>query len=83
MSVSVLQTILTVPPSCSSIFGTFYIMYNYMVITPRACARGKAIAIVCRRVVVVTRSRDLGIRATHKYNESIEFGKKKKKKITH
>jgi hypothetical protein len=46
------------------------------IFTPRACARGKLIG---RGVVVVQKiatSRVLGIWATRKYNESIEFGKK-------
>ena len=53
---------------------------KHNVITPRACARGKAIIFVCRLLSVIgmkiTRSRDLGIQVTCKHNESVEFGKK-------
>ena len=56
----------------------------YIIITPRACARGKAIGFVCHRlssvVIVVSmkiaKSRDLGIGMTLKHNESIEVGEK-------
>ena len=53
-----------------------------ILITPHACARGKAIGFVCHLLLSVivgtkiARSRDLGIQATRKHNESVEFGKK-------
>ena len=50
-------------------------------ITPRACARGKAIGFVCLlSVIVITtkiaRSGGIGIWATRKQNKSVEFSKK-------
>ena len=59
-------------------------------ITPRACARGKAIGLSvcrCRHVVVVVvvvvvvgtkiaRSRVLGVYACYKHNQSIDIGEK-------
>ena len=47
-------------------------------ITPRACARGKAIGFVSQSVVVtkITRSPHLGTWATRKYDETVEIGDK-------
>ena len=51
-------------------------------IAPCACARGKVIGRVVVVVIVVVVStkiaisRDVDVYATHKHNESIEFGKK-------
>ena len=55
------------------------ILIIIIIITPRACARGKAIGRVIVVVVVVVStkiaiSRDVGVYATCKHNESIEFG---------
>ena len=50
-----------------------------IIITPRACARGKVIGRVVVVVVVSTKiaiSRDIDVQATRKHNESIQFGKK-------
>ena len=51
-----------------------------LLITPRACTRGKAIGFVCRLSSVVTtkiaRSRVLGICACCNYNESVDIGEK-------
>ena len=51
--------------------------FNFIVFTPRACTRGKVIG----RVVVVVSTkitifRDVGVQATRKHDESIEFGEK-------
>ena len=51
----------------------------FLFITPRTCARGKAISFVCLSSVVVTkiaRSRVLGICACCKHNESVDIGEK-------
>ena len=51
-------------------------LLNRIVITPHACARGKVISRVVN-VVVSTKiaiSRDVGIYATRKHNELVEFG---------
>ena len=55
------------------------IVASLSLITPRACARGKAVGFVCLLSVVVTkiaRSPHLGIWATRKYDESVEIGDK-------
>ena len=50
------------------------------IITPRACARGQVIGFVCRLSSVVStkisRSDDIGIWATHKYNVSVNIVEK-------
>ena len=54
------------------------VLARYSIVTLHACARGKVIG--RDRVVVVstkiTISRDVGVYATCKHNESIEFGEK-------
>ena len=54
------------------------IIRPHQIITPRACARGKAIGFCLSSVVgtkIVT-SRDLGISVTRKHYESVEIGEK-------
>ena len=48
-------------------------------LTPRACARGKAMSVVVVVVVVdtkIARSRVLGIYACCKHNQSVDIGEK-------
>ena len=49
-------------------------------LTPRACARGKAMSVVVVVVVVdtpkIARSRVLGIYACYKHNQSVDIGEK-------
>ena len=52
---------------------------NLIVVTPRACARDKAIGFVCLSSVVIikiARSPHLGIWATRKYKKSVEVSEK-------
>ena len=74
-----------IPPTLSPLLGNPILLESrchniiiiIIIITPRACARGKVIGRVV--VVVSTKiaiSRDVGIQAARKHNELIEFGEK-------